>query len=301
MTNFAKVDSDFDGIIDRLNSFDGEGNLKEIHVYSEDTGHFGQINSFRLNKTMYLMTKDKNGDGIHDIRAYYNSQGNKEKVEVDFSMNGSFDTWEIYKSKNIIRMEKDEDSNGRVDLIGFYTAGKLDKSIKDLDDDGRFEITRWHNRPGWTLVLESDVNLDGHPETRSFFKGALLKIREMDNNNDGKIDRRNFYNDKGKIIKVEKDENSTGKINITWYYNDQEEAVRAEKDDNGDGNIELWFHYNNGFVTMVEEDRNLDGKADLWEIYDESEVLVQTKKDLDYDGIPDIIEEMNQDLNASSE
>ena len=90
-------------------------------------------------------------------------------------------------------------------------------------------------------------------------------------------------------------------MNIIWYSDSNEKAVKAEKDSNLDGKTDTWFYYRDNMVTSVEEDTNHDGKPDLWEIYDESESLVQTKKDLDYDGTPDIVEESQQDSKASSD
>jgi hypothetical protein len=181
-----------------------------------------------------------------------------------------------------------------VDFLELYAHGKLVKRTKDEDSDGRFEMTQWFNRPEWAMVMERDVDHDGFPETRSFFEGTYLKKKEIDNNSDNKINRREFYNENGKIIRIENDEGSTGIMNMVWYYNSDEEAIKAEKDGNLDGKIDVWFHYRNSMVTSVEEDTNFDGNPDLWETYDKSEALVQRKRDLDYDGTPDVIEENRQ-------
>ena len=61
-------------------------------------------------------------------------------------------------------------------------------------------------------------------------------------------------------------------------------------DTNSDGNVDVWYFYDQGRVTNVEEDTNGDGKVDLWEEYDDAEAIVNRKKDLDYDGIPDVEE-----------
>ena len=181
-----------------------------------------------------------------------------------------------------------------MDLVELYSGGERKKRMKDKDSDGRFEMTQWFNRPGWTMVMEMDVDHDGYPETRSFFKGTQLAKKEIDNNSDNKIDRREFYNKEGGIDRIERDEGSTGRMNTVWHYNSDEEAIKAEKDRNLDGDIDIWFHYTNNQVTSVEEDTNFDGRPDLWETYDESEAIIQRKRDLDFDGTPDVIDENRQ-------
>jgi len=58
----------------------------------------------------------------------------------------------------------------------------------------------------------------------------------------------------------------------------------------------LWYFYENGRLKAAEEDTNGDGKPDLWEAYDESEALLKRSRDLDFDGIPDIVESMAAEI-----
>ena len=102
-----------------------------------------------------------------------------------------------------------------------------------------------------------------------------------------------------RIVKSEADEGKTGHLNITWYYNEKEEATRAEQDKNGDGMPDIWYFYHQGMVSRLEEDTNADGKADLWEDYDDAEALIRRSRDIDHDGIADIVEE-SEDQTISS-
>ncbi len=296
---FQKADTNFDGVIDRLSFYDDKGFLKEIRDDSGHTGHFDQFRYFKRSSRPYLLVRDKNRDGKPDIRVYFNSEGKRTKVETDSNLDGRFDTWETYGSQGLARIEKDEDENGKVDFVGIYDAGKLVKSMEDKNGDGRFEITKWFNRPGWYMVMELDADQDGHPEERSYFKAAQMKTKATDKNSGSRAGRSNADKETGRLVKVEKYDESTGKINLTMYYNSDEKLIRAEKDTNLDGKTDVWFHYNNGVLSSVEQDTNLDGRPDIWETYDKSGKLIQRKKDLDFDGTPDIIEDGRHDSNPS--
>jgi hypothetical protein len=140
------------------------------------------------------------------------------------------------------------------------------------------------------MVMELDVDADGNPEGRYFYQESVLRLKEVDENGDGKPDLKEHYNAQGRLTKSEEDDEGAGRFTITWFYNDAEEAVRAEKDNNSDGKVDTWYSYHKGSLATVEEDTNGDGKADLWEEYDEAEALVKRLKDLNFDGEPDMVD-----------
>jgi len=121
-----------------------------------------------------------------------------------------FDTWEIYGDEGLARMEKDEDGNGQADLVGYYTGGKLVKCIKDSNGDGHFEITQclidrsgpwsWNWIPILTEILKCETMV----------KGSTTRIKEMDDNSDGTVDKREISGE-NEDTRIEIDENSVGK------------------------------------------------------------------------------------------
>ncbi len=260
-------DTDFDGTVDRIILYDSKGFLKEVRVDSGHTGHIDQVQYYRQNKKIYLLTRDINADGIPDVRIFFNNQEKKEKIEEDTNLDGKFDAWKNYGSKGLVNVEKDTDADGRVDLVSYYSDGEMKKQVKDEDGDGRFELTQTFNLSGWTMVVEKDADNDGNPEMLAYYSETGLKEKKIDNNSDGKTDRIESYNSDGKVIKIAKDVGSVGMMNIYWYLDSNEEAVRAEKDTNLDGKIDAWFHFSKGQVTSVEEDTNYDGNPDLLEKY----------------------------------
>lgn len=88
-----------------------------------------------------------------------------------------------------------------------------------------------------------------------FFAGAICtaedisqqkqftpKKVEVDTNYDGKIDRAEYYDDKGQIMKVEDDTTGMGKIN-EWIYYKNGVPFKKEKDTNGDGKPDVFVSY----------------------------------------------------------
>jgi hypothetical protein len=65
---------------------------------------------------------------------------------------------------------------------------------------------------------------------------------EVDSNYDGIIDRVEYYNDNGQIMKVEMDTTGDGKINEWVTYRDAR-PTKSERDTNADGKIDIWMEY----------------------------------------------------------
>lgn len=83
---------------------------------------------------------------------------------------------------------------------------------------------------------------DGNPDIFSYMDGAKFLRIEIDNNEDGQIDRWEYYSDSQKLDKVEVSTKGDGRRNRVEFY----EA---------------------GILTRAEEDTNADGRADKWETY----------------------------------
>jgi hypothetical protein len=84
------------------------------------------------------------------------------------------------------------------------------------------------------------------------------------------------------------------RLDMTWFYNAAQQAVRGEQDSDGNGRTDVWFDYAQGKLTQVKQDTNADGKPDLWENYDLAEALVRRARDLNFDGVPDQVEQPNR-------
>ena len=313
--HYQEKDSNFDEKKDVFIHFDADGHAESIE---EDTRHTGRIDRIRtfcgglpvkviydadgdgFKETITLFeegkacrqTEDCNRDGKPDVTIYFNAKEEKERVESDTDLNGRIDTWEYYKDGQLARVERDEEGNGKIGLKIFYRNKKKYRLIRDKDNDGRFEITQWFDRSPWTMMMEVDADGDKNPEGRYYYKKNVLRLREIDEDSDGNPDLREHFNAEGKLVKSQEKHEAVDHLDITWFYNQAEEAIRAEEDHSGDGRVDTWYHYHNGSLTTVEVDTNADRKPDLWEEYDESEAIVKRSIDINFDGRPDIVEDI---------
>jgi len=67
--------------------------------------------------------------------------------------------------------------------------------------------------------------------------------------------------------KVEVDSNYDGIIDRIEFYDNNGQIVRIESDRTGDGKIDEWVIYKDGQPSKVEKDTNADGKSDVWMEY----------------------------------
>jgi hypothetical protein len=115
-----------------------------------------------------------------------------------------------------------------------------------------------------------------------------VKAKEikLDRNYDGKIDRLEVYDEKGRVVRIEADTTGDGKMNEWIYFKDGVRS-KAEKDVNGDGKVDSFLTYNEkGILIKSESDTTGDGKVDEWGHYKNGNII-KAEKDTNADGKPD--------------
>ncbi|MFU8769288.1 MAG: hypothetical protein ACNA7H_06080, partial [Desulfotignum sp.] len=260
----------------------------------QDTNHAGRFDIITrfANGVVRTQEKDTNYDGTPDVVIHFNEKEQKECLICDTDFDGRPDTWQYYTDGMLSRVEKDESGDGRVDIKVFYQNGRKSSLIRDTNANGHFDTTQVYDDPEWTLIVLQDVNNDDTADIRSFFRDETLRRKEIDESLDGFIDVVETYDENGELKTLE--ERHQGKTWLTWYYEPGEILVRGEEDKNQDGHVEIWYLYENGRLTTVKEDTTLDGNPDLWETYDETQAIVKRERDLDFDGIPDFVEQIEK-------
>jgi len=119
------------------------------------------------------------------------------------------------------------------------------------DNNGRFELTERFDNPHWSRVMEIDIDEDGRPDNRYYYKKDILRLEEIDENGDGHAEIKSYYNTDGRLNKREEYGEATLHPSATWFYNDAEEAIRAEEDSNGDGQTDIWYYYQEGHLVLL--------------------------------------------------
>lgn len=143
----------------------------------------------------------------------------------------------------------------------------------------RTTIPSYDKQTGRLTELTFDLNKNGTIDTWTQMDGARPVLTKTDRNEDGKIDRWEYFNAAGQLEKVgfsRKDDGKPdawafagpdGKVNRIevsstadidkvdrWEHYDQRGLVSAEEDSNGDGKPDRRVTYRNGVAVMIETD-----------------------------------------------
>lgn len=144
----------------------------------------------------------------------------------------------------------------------------------------------YNQTTGKLEVLKYDSDGDGKFDTVSYMDGARIVRIEIDRDEDGKVDRWEYYGPAQKLEKVGVSRANDG-IEDAWSILDARGAVvRIEVSTRRDGKPSRFEYYTNNILTRVEEDTDGDGRIDKWETY-EAQRLVSVAFDMRHRGAPD--------------
>lgn len=142
----------------------------------------------------------------------------------------------------------------------------------------------YNEKTGKLAELTMNAKKDGKPDVFSYMDGSKFVRIEIDNDENGSIDRWEYYgadqtlervgfsraNDgiadawafhrsDGSIERVEVSTKQDGKPNRTEFY-EKGALARAEEDTNGDGRVDKWERYESGALVSVSFDTTRSGK-----------------------------------------
>lgn len=142
-------------------------------------------------------------------------------------------------------------------------------------------------KSGRLTELAYDSNHNGTTDTWTEMDGARPLLTRIDKNEDGRIDRWEYYDDKSRLIKVGFSRRDDGRPDAWAFVGPDGKPERIEISSTGDQKkIDRWEHYANETLTSAEEDTNRDGAPDKWETY-QAGVLKTASFDENGDGNPD--------------
>ncbi len=155
----------------------------------------------------------------------------------------------------------------------------------------------YDTKTGKLTELTYDRNKNGKIDTWTDMDGARPLRSRIDLDEDGKIDRWEYYDEKGGLARVGFSRANDGKPDAWAYARPDGKVDRIEISSTGDEHkIDRWEHYDPsrpgtgpegaGALVAAEEDTNGDGKPDKWEKY-ENGALVSAEFDENGDGKPD--------------
>jgi len=128
----------------------------------------------------------------------------------------------------------------------------------------------YNRKTGRLEQLKYDSDGDGKFDTFSYMDGPTILHIDIDQNEDGKIDRWEYYGP-GKVLeRVGFSRRQTGVEDVSQYLDANGTVTRIEIMAPGDSGkrIERVEHYENNVLTRAEEDTDHDGAIDKWETYE---------------------------------
>lgn len=134
------------------------------------------------------------------------------------------------------------------------------------------------------LVYDADKN--GTPDTVAYMDGTRVLRIEIDKNEDGKVDRWEYYDADRKLVKVGRSREDNGQPDEWAYQAPDGSIARLEISTHRDGKVDRWEYYTGGQLVRVEMDSDGDGRVDQWESYDQGHV-VSIAFDTQHRGTPD--------------
>ncbi len=150
-------------------------------------------------------------------------------------------------------------------------AGKKQKAEELAAEQARIEAEQAAARIKPTVLVEVDFNEDGVIDVKNYYNdrsGSRVLVRkETDLNLDGRVDVMTYYSDSGDLQREVMDGDFDGLFDWTDLY-EGGKRVRSEVDTDYNGSPDVFNTYVNGKVTKKERDTNSDGNVDFWETFD---------------------------------
>ncbi len=115
--------------------------------------------------------------------------------------------------------------------------------------------------------LTFDANRNGRNESVSVMDGTRILRIELDLDENGKVERWDFYGPDRKIEKVGFASRNDGVLDSQAFYSADGALQRMEISTRRDGRFDRVEFYDSGVLVRSEEDQNGDGRPDKWETY----------------------------------
>lgn len=148
---------------------------------------------------------------------------------------------------------------------------------------------------GKLTELTSDADNNGRIDTWTEMDGARPLRSRADRNEDGRLDRWEYYDEQGRVARVGFSRSDNGRADAWAFPDSSGRIARIETSSTADEKrIDRWEFFepsstsvsDPGGPVRAEEDTNADGRADKWETFERG-VLRTAAFDENGDGRPD--------------
>ena len=145
-------DRNQDGVSDRIVTYEGFGGARTVETDTDFDGTvdrwetFGPEGQRMRSATASLGTRP-------DRVATYDRGGLLSRVEVDGDLDGRFETIRGYEAGKLTEIRIDSDGNGRTDRVQDFRKGYLSEEDFDTNEDGRADLRMTFARDGVLLKV----------------------------------------------------------------------------------------------------------------------------------------------------
>jgi hypothetical protein len=147
-------------------------------------------------------------------------------------------------------------------LVLLASAGSCSR-----DTTGDRPKAEYDEETGRLRRLEYDANKNGKNDAVSFMDGTRIDHVELDLDENGKVERWDFYGPDRKLVKVGLSQRNDGVMDAESFYTDAGLLERIRISTKRDGRYDRTEFYESNVLVRSEDDTNGDGKPDKWETF----------------------------------
>jgi hypothetical protein len=139
---------------------------------------------------------------------------------------------------------------------------------------------------GKLQTLIYDANSNGRPDAWSYMDGARVIRIEHDHDEDGLVERWEYFDNDRRLTKVGLSSEHDGQVDTWVFAGPDGNPARVERTTRRDGAIDRIDFYEQGQLVRVEQDADHDGRIDRWQTYADGR-LATVALDTNHQGAPD--------------
>jgi hypothetical protein len=128
-------------------------------------------------------------------------------------------------------------------------------------------VAQYDPESGRLKRIEFDTTQNGRNDAVGIMDGTHVERIEVDEDEDGTVDRWEFYSVDRRLERVGFSRQHNGVMDSIAFFAMDGAMKRIEMSTRGDGHFNRTEYYEGELLARVEEDTNGDGRTDKWETY----------------------------------
>ena len=147
------------------------------------------------------------------------------------------------------------------------TREGVSETTRDLNRDGKPDQWYLSGQGGKLLRIERDLNFDDRVDVWEYpgaTEGSVSEA-EMDLDHDGRVDVVVYYREDGSLERKEMALEFGDRFTLFQFFDNAGKLLRVEHDEDGDGVVDRWDYYEGERVARTGWDEDKDGQPDQFD------------------------------------